>query len=79
MKTRRNIAAIILAACVVSGCTTPYLAEQQELALKRQRGEITEQEYEDALRRQREAQPWGGVGGVHEAPPPPYQRRWSVP
>jgi hypothetical protein len=71
MKTRGNIAAVVLAAVLVSGCTTPYLAEQQELALKRERGEITEEAYQAALKNQRRSQPWGGIGGVHEKPPPP--------
>jgi hypothetical protein len=71
MSNRRNIAAMVVAASLACGCATPYLAEQQQLALKRDRGEITEQEYQQALRRQRKSQPWGGVGGVHEQPPAP--------
>jgi hypothetical protein len=41
MKAKGNIAAVVLVSCFVAGCTTPYLAEQQELALKKDRGEIT--------------------------------------
>jgi hypothetical protein len=71
MRGKSYIAVLIVASCLVAGCTTPYLAEQQGLALKRDRGEISEEEYEAALRKQREAQPWGGTGGVHEKPPRP--------
>jgi len=78
VKTKRNIVVIVVAACAVSGCTTPYLSEQMDLALKRDRGEITQEQYDAALEKQRKGQPWGGAGGVHEEAPS-FVYTWSAP
>jgi len=68
MRGKSYIAVLIVASCLVAGCTTPYLAEQQGLALKRDRGEISEEEYEAALRKQREAQPWAAQAECMKSP-----------
>jgi hypothetical protein len=70
MKVKADIALLIIAWCLISGCTTTYLAEQQDLAHQRETGEISEEQYQAALKEQRESLPLEDWGAWPKEPPP---------
>ena len=65
-----TMAAIVLL-LMTTGCSTPFLDEQNQLFWARQKGKITEEEYQSRLKQIKEDQPWGGIGGAKQEPPPP--------
>lgn len=70
MKVKGDIALLIMAGCLISGCTTTYLAKQQDLAQKRDAGKISEEQYQAALKKQRDTLPMAERGAWPEEPPP---------
>lgn len=71
---------VLLAGMLVGcGCTTNTVEAQRNLYWQRTNGKITEAEYEERIRQEREAQPWAteaekpwGVGSHHDEPRPWY-------
>jgi hypothetical protein len=75
MKRSSLRAVLVLLALAIPACenySTPYLDEQGRLNDQLSRGEITQAQYDQAIRRQRE-KPWGATG---EQPPQRYQQQW---
>lgn len=61
----RHLSLLALFPCILSGCgeyTTAYLEQERVLREKRERKEISNAEYEAALRRHHDEEPWGAVG-----------------
>ncbi len=56
---KRCIVLLMFASYLICGCMTPYGQKLDELARKKQAGEISEAEYEAEVKKMREAQPWG--------------------
>jgi hypothetical protein len=69
---------LLIVLLVLSGCTSTYLAKQQDLAWQRETGQISEKQYQDALRKQRKSLPLEERGGWPEEPPPYYQETFDV-
>jgi hypothetical protein len=59
MGMRGSIRVLALAGCLLSGFATPYGERLDELRHERDKGKISEEEYQTELENLRESKPWG--------------------
>ena len=69
----------MFASGLISGCMTPYGTKLDELARKRQAGEISETEYQAELKELRKSQPWGTQPEMYNADVPHIRGTVSFP